>query len=133
MLRNLPASAGDILDGGSIPGSEEPLEEGNPLQHSCLENPMERGDWWATAHEVAKSRTRLSSFWRRKRQPTQVFLPGESHGKRSLVGYSSWDCKSWTQLSATKPPPPPGDIEGRGRWHQRQVLRQRRQGRSMSF
>ena len=35
------------------------------------------------------------------RQPTLVFLPGESHGQRSLVGYSSWDHKSWTQLSAT--------------------------------
>ena len=114
----------------SIPGlGRSPGEgKGYPLQYSGLENSMD-----SIVHGVAKSRTRLSSFWRRKRQPTQVFLPGESHGKRSLVGYSSWDCKSWTQLSATKPPPPPGDIEGRGRWHQRQVLRQRRQGRSMSF
>ena len=38
--------------------------------------------------------------WRRKWQPTPVFLPGESHGQRSLVGYSSWDRKSQTQLSA---------------------------------
>ena len=37
--------------------------------------------------------------WRRKWQPTLVFLPGESHGQRSLVGYSSWDRKSWTRLS----------------------------------
>ena len=37
--------------------------------------------------------------WRRKWQPTPVFLPGESHGQRSLVGYSSWDCK---QLDITK-------------------------------
>ena len=35
---------------------------GNPLQYSCLENPMERGAWWATVHGVAKSRTRLSDF-----------------------------------------------------------------------
>ena len=35
---------------------------GNPLQYSCLENPMDRGAWWATAHGVAKSRTRLSDF-----------------------------------------------------------------------
>ena len=40
-------------------------------------------------------------------------MPEKSHGQRILSGYSSWDCKSWTQLSATKPPPPPGDIEGR--------------------
>ena len=55
---------------------------GTPLQYSCLENPMDRGAWWAAVHGVAKSRTRLSDFtfthWRRKWQPTPVFLPGES-------------------------------------------------------
>ena len=35
---------------------------GNPLQYSCLENPMDRGAWWATVHWVAKSQTRLSDF-----------------------------------------------------------------------
>ena len=35
---------------------------GNPLQYSCLENPMDRGAWWATVHGVVKSRTRLSDF-----------------------------------------------------------------------
>ena len=35
---------------------------GTPLQHSCLENPMDGGAWWATVHCVAKSRTRLSDF-----------------------------------------------------------------------
>ena len=35
---------------------------GNPLQYSCLENPMDRGAWWAVVHGVAKSRTRLSDF-----------------------------------------------------------------------
>ena len=35
---------------------------GNPLQYSCLENPMDRGAWWATVHVVVKSRTRLSDF-----------------------------------------------------------------------
>ena len=53
---------------------------------------MGRGAWWAAVHEVAKSQTRLSDFtftfmhWRRKWQPTPVFLPGESQGWRSLVG-----------------------------------------------
>ena len=37
--------------------------------------------------------------WRRKRQPTSVFLPGEFHGQRSLVGYSPWGHESWTQLN----------------------------------
>ena len=36
--------------------------DGTPLQHSCLENPMDGGAWWAAAHGVAKSRTRLSDF-----------------------------------------------------------------------
>ena len=45
-------------------GWEDSLGEGNgnPLQYSCLENPMDRGAWWATVHGVAKSRTRLSDF-----------------------------------------------------------------------
>ena len=47
MVKKPLASAGDIRDAGSIPGSEDPLEEGtgNPLQYSCLENPMDRGVW----------------------------------------------------------------------------------------
>ena len=49
---------------GSIPGSGRSYEEGNgnPLQYSCLENPMDRGAWWATVHGVTKSRTRLKQF-----------------------------------------------------------------------
>ena len=38
---------------------EDPLEEDMALQHSCLENPMDRGAWWARVHDIAKSRTRL--------------------------------------------------------------------------
>ena len=50
-------------DPGSIPGSGRSPGEGNgnPLQYSCLENPMDRGAWWATVHGVAKSETRLSN------------------------------------------------------------------------
>ena len=45
-------------------GQEDPLEgeHGNPLQCSCLENPIDRGGWWATVHGVTKSRTELSDF-----------------------------------------------------------------------
>ena len=48
----------------SIPWSGRSPGEGhgNPLQYSCLENPMDRGAWWATVHRVAKSQTRLSNF-----------------------------------------------------------------------
>ena len=70
---------------------------GTPLQYSCLEYPMDAGAWWATVHGVTKSQTQLSDFtftfmhWRRKWQPTPVFLPGESQGRGSLVGCSPWD------------------------------------------
>ena len=62
-VKNPSANAGDIRDVSSTPGSRRsPLEgNGNPLQYSCLENIMDRGAWWATVHEVAKSRTRLSN------------------------------------------------------------------------
>ena len=55
------ASAGDIRDAGSIPGSGRSPGEGNgnPLQYSCLENPMDRGAWRAKVHGVTESRTRL--------------------------------------------------------------------------
>ena len=58
------ASAYNVEDLGSIPGSGiSPGEgNGNPLQYSCLENPMDGGVWWATDHGVAKSQTRLSDF-----------------------------------------------------------------------
>ena len=54
-------NAGDL---GLIPGlGRSPGEgHGNPLQYSCLENPMDGGAWWATVHRVAKSQTRLSDF-----------------------------------------------------------------------
>ena len=53
MVKNLPANSGD---GGSIPGPERSLGEGNdsPLQYSCLGNPMDREAWWAIVHRVAK-------------------------------------------------------------------------------
>ena len=58
------ASACNAGDLGSIPGlGRSPGEgNGNPLQYSCLENPMDGGAWWATVHGVTKSWTRLSNF-----------------------------------------------------------------------
>ena len=47
---------------------QEPLRNGNPLQYSCLGNPMNRGAWWATVHGVAKSRTQLSDSTTTTRQ-----------------------------------------------------------------
>ena len=59
VVKNLPANAGDV---GWIPGwGRSPGEgKGNPLQYSCLENPMDRGAWQATIHGVIKSWTQLS-------------------------------------------------------------------------
>ena len=56
-------SAWNAGDPGSIPGLRRSFGEGNgkPLQFSCLENPKDRGAWWATVHEVAKSQTWLSN------------------------------------------------------------------------
>ena len=56
-------SACNVGDQGLIPGLGRSLGEGNynPLEHSCLENFMDRGGWQATVYEVTKSRTRLSS------------------------------------------------------------------------
>ena len=145
----------EIWDVGLIPVSGRSLGggHGNPFQYSCLENPMDRGAWWAAVHRVAKSQTWLKwlsihaciciykassrSSWsftglrkeghllrsgragtRRRKfdlhgwagisaigqiqfmhntdaqwQPTPVFLPEESHGHRSLAGYSPWGHK----------------------------------------
>ena len=70
---------------------------GNPPQYSSLENPVDRGAWWAAVHGVTQSQTQLkrlssssSIHWRRKWQPTPVFLPGESQGQGSLVGCPVW-------------------------------------------
>ena len=55
----LVASVGDIRGSGSFPGwgRSRGGGHGNPLQYSCLENPMDRGAWWATVPGVVKSRT----------------------------------------------------------------------------
>ena len=57
-------SAYNVGDLGSIPGSGRSPGEGNgnSFQYSCLENPMDRGAWWAAVHGVAKSRTQLRDF-----------------------------------------------------------------------
>ena len=66
VIKNLPAHAGATGDTGSVPGSGRSPGggNGNPLQYSCLENPMDRGAWWATKSEVhgviESQKTRLS-------------------------------------------------------------------------
>ena len=64
VVKNLPANARDVRNAGSVPGLRRSPGEGNgsPLQYSRLENPMDRGAWWATVHRVTKSWTRLKWF-----------------------------------------------------------------------
>ena len=69
VVKNLPANAEDTRDTSSIPGlGRSPGEgNGNPHQYSCLENPIDRGVWWATVHEVSKSQTQLSDTQREQK------------------------------------------------------------------
>ena len=88
----------------------EIMREGNgtPLQHSCLENPMDGGAWWAAVHGVAKSRTGLSDFSftfhfhaleKEMETYSSVLATGESQGRGSLVGCRLWDR---TELDTTE-------------------------------
>ena len=87
-VKNSPANAGDIRDLGLIPelGGSPGGRNGNPLQYSSIESPVDRGPWWATVYRVAKSWTRvkgLNTQTRRHclRSDTQVgdiCLPGDT-------------------------------------------------------
>ena len=59
VVKNPLANIGDARETGSIPGSRRSagVGIGNPLQYSCLENPVDRGAWWAAVHRVTQSRT----------------------------------------------------------------------------
>ena len=63
MVKNLPANIGNARDVGLIPkvGRSSGEGSGNPVQYSCLENPMNRGAWQATVHGVAKSQAQVSN------------------------------------------------------------------------
>ena len=82
MVKNLPAMQVDM---GSIPVLGRSPREGNcnPLQCSCLENPMNRGAWWATVHGVAKTWTRLSDF------------PGTQWATASFILAPAWSPAPW--------------------------------------
>ena len=80
MVKNLPAKAGDTRDKGSIPGSGRSPREGNgnPLQYSGLEIPMDRGAWWAAVHGIARGLPKLREI---------------------VKDREAWHAKSQTQLS----------------------------------
>ena len=92
-----PANAGDIRHVSSVPGSGRSPGggHGNPLQYSCLENPMERGAWWATAHRVPKTRIQLkqlSIHTERVREDTEREREVERENSRNLHRNSSKSC-----------------------------------------
>ena len=80
----------------------------NPLQYSSLENPRDGRAWQAIVHGVVKSRAQLSDFTftfhlhALEKEPTPVFLPGESQGRRSLVGCRLWGCTESDTTEATQ-------------------------------
>ena len=90
---------------------------GNPLQYSCLENPRDRGAWWAAVYGVAQSRTRLKQL--SSSSSSKGRYPEEGNGNplpysclRSPMDRGAWQAivhgvaKSWTQLSSYTQPPP---------------------------
>ena len=99
--KNPPANARDIRDAGSIPVLGRPPGKGhdNPLQYSCLENPMDRGTWQATIHEAIKSRTQLSNTHTHTHTHTHnhnLGLPRWPSGKESAYqcrwhGFNPWE------------------------------------------
>ena len=124
MVKNLPTKAEDL---GSIPGSGTTPGDGhgNPLQHSCLENPMDRGVWQATVHEVTESWTRLTDQttspawawipWSLRPTPKTTQARGSSYvlrlrTRREGPQKSRWEggqepassCPSWLRTSLLK-------------------------------
>ena len=87
VVKNLPAVAGGVRDMGSIPGSGSSPRKGNgnPLQYSCLEDPMDRGAWWATVHGVTRhdsatehARLLLSKQWYLQAQKDMLSFPART-------------------------------------------------------
>ena len=64
VVKNLTVNVGDLRDAGSIPGSGRSPggRHGNPLRYAWLENPTDKGVWWAKVHGVAKSQTQLKQL-----------------------------------------------------------------------
>ena len=106
VAKNLPANTGDVRDSSSIPGSGRSpgVGNGNPLQYSCLGNPMDRGVWWARLHRVTTSRTRLKwlSMHTSKQELWSSEFPSISSSHLALVLYSQ---RIWLALV-------PGSWEG---------------------
>ena len=87
VVKNPPDNAGDARDLGLIPesGGSPGVGNGNPLQHSCLENPMDRGAWWATVQGGLKESGRAEWLSTRNAQPNHQYSPGPQHSACLIV------------------------------------------------
>ena len=98
LVKNLLANAGDAEDVDSIPGSGRSPGNGNPLQYSCLDNPTDRGAWWATVQRVAKSQTLLRDWVHLGHGFTQLW-----HGLALALTAGYFSVPSWcVSLSSSK-------------------------------
>ena len=90
------ASACNAGDLGSIPELGRTLGEGNgnPLQYSCLENPMDRGAWWATVHGVAKSQTQLRDFTFTFKETKDLYI----ENYKTLMKETKEDTNRWRNI-----------------------------------
>ena len=88
VIKNPPATAGDVRDTGSIPGWGRSRGEGhsNSLQYSCLENPMDRGAWWAMVLRITKNPT-----WLKCLSP-HIAHPKKFHGYPRYTEHVNWEC-----------------------------------------
>ena len=87
-VKNQPANAADARVAGSIPGSETSSRGGNdnPVQYSCLDNPMDRRAWRATVHEVTKSWTWLSNWMSKLNHRNR-----QGQVKQGLIRWTMWN------------------------------------------
>ena len=92
-VKNLPPNAGDT---GLIPGlgRSPAIGNGNPLQYSCLENPMDRGAWWATVHQVAKSQTQLRDFTFTFKETKDLYI----ENYKTLMKETKEDTNRWRNI-----------------------------------
>ena len=108
VIKNLPVNAGDIRDTGLIHGlGKSPgVGSGNPLQYSCLENPMDRGAWKPAVHGVAEGQTQLSDFTftfhfhalEKEMATHSSVLAWRIPGMGEPGGLPSMGSQSWTRL-----------------------------------
>ena len=97
----MQVGAGDV---GLIPGSGRSPGggSGNPLQYSCLGNPMDRGGWWTTVHGVAKSQTRLKRLSSSSSSPTLCDPMDSSPSASSVHGISQASILEWVATSSSR-------------------------------